>query len=85
MRYAIRVDADTLLAVPPIPPGTPRPTRVRILEYVLRRQPGLAQIYAQEAAEAAARAAGTFGDLGRLAALMSQTPHKNARGFGVAA
>lgn len=46
-RLAIRVlgatpSQDALLAVPPIPPGTPRATRVRILEYVLRRQPALA-------------------------------------------
>lgn len=40
MRYAIRVDADTLLAVPPMNPKTPHITRVRILEYVLRRQIG---------------------------------------------
>jgi hypothetical protein len=82
VKYAIRVDADTLLAVPPIHPGTSRADRVRVLEYVLRRQPGMADLLAQEARESITRTGGTFAS---LAAVMSQTPHKNTRGLGVAA
>lgn len=44
-RLAIR-HGDVLLAVPPIPSGTSRDDRIRILEYVLRRQPGLAHTHA---------------------------------------
>lgn len=39
---AIRLDDDTLLSVPPMHPDTPGSIRVRIFEYVLRRQVGLA-------------------------------------------
>jgi len=46
-KLAIRVDENTLLAVPPLPPNTPREVRVKVFEYVLRRQPGLAQMTAE--------------------------------------
>lgn len=75
-RLAIRVDADTLLAVPPIHPGTPREVRVRILEAVLRRQVGEAQMLAEAVREDAE--GGPERD--QLAALISMTPHRNARG-----
>lgn len=45
-RLAIRVDERTLLAVPPIRPGTTRDQRVLIFECVLRRQPTLAALIA---------------------------------------
>lgn len=46
-RLAIRVDADTLLAVPPMRPDLPREVRVKVFEYVLRGQLGLAETVAQ--------------------------------------
>ncbi|QJY51242.1 hypothetical protein [Pseudonocardia broussonetiae] len=76
-RLAIRLDDDTLLAVPPIHPHTPRHTRVRILEYVLRRQVGLAQMLAEEAAD---DIEGVSREHDRLSAVLRQTPHRNARG-----
>lgn len=42
-RLAIRVDGDTLLAVPPMKYRLPSTVRVKVFEYVLRRQLGLAQ------------------------------------------
>lgn len=42
-RLAIRVDEDTLLAVPPMKYPLPRGIRQQVLEYVLRRQIGMAQ------------------------------------------
>lgn len=51
-RLAIRVDERTLLAVPPMPEGIPSAVRVKVFEYILRRQPGLAQVTAQIAIEA---------------------------------
>lgn len=51
-RLAIRVDERTLLAVPPMPKGIPSDVRVRVFEYVLRRQPGLAEATAQIAIDA---------------------------------
>lgn len=48
-RLAIRVDAATLLAVPPMHPDTPRAVRVRVFEHVLRGQLGLAQAVAEGA------------------------------------
>lgn len=78
-RLAIRVDAATLLAVPPMHPHTPRATRILVFEYVLRRQIGLAAMVAQATAD---DLEGTQGARARLASLMAQTPHKNARGAG---
>lgn len=81
-RLAIRIDDDTLLAVPPMDPRLPRTARVRILEYVLRRQPGLAHTTAQvevDIIEARERSDG------RLAALISETPHGTSRDHGAAA
>lgn len=68
-RLAIRVQGSTpardiLLAVPPIPPGTPREVRVRALEYVLRRQPGLAEAAIQDGQVTAESA--TFAEVIRL-------------------
>lgn len=51
-RLAIRVDEHTLLAVPPMPKGIPSDVRVKVFEYVLRRQPGLAEVIAQIAIDA---------------------------------
>lgn len=76
-RLAIRLDEDTLLAVPPIHPHTPRHVRVRILEYVLRRQVGLAQMLAESVAD---DLDGVAPERARLAAVLRQTPHRNARG-----
>lgn len=75
-RLAIR-HGDVLLAVPPIHPNTPREIRVRILEYVLRRQVGLAQMLAEATAD---DIEGVTPERARLAALLSLTPHRNARG-----
>lgn len=80
-RLAIR-HGDVLLSVPPMHPNTPRDVRVRVLEYVLRRQPGLAMTLAEVTSDLIERRHAT---LGRLASLMEQTPHKNARGLGMAA
>lgn len=82
MKYAIRVDADTLLAVPPMHPATPRATRVRVLEYVLRRQIGLAHLLADDARDTIEHRGAV---LGRIASLMGETPHRNQRGMGLAA
>lgn len=76
-RLAIRVDDDTLLAVPPMHDRTPREVRVKVFEYVLRRQPALAHMLADIASE---EVDGVAPELSRLAALMGQTPHRNARG-----
>ncbi|MEU7817046.1 hypothetical protein [Pseudonocardia sp. NPDC049154] len=76
-RIAIRVDQHTLLAVPPMHPATPSPIRVKVFELVLRRQFGEA---CQVATEWNDHITGDAGPRARLASLMSQTPHKNARG-----
>lgn len=71
-RLAIRLADGTLLAVPPMRPDTPSAVRVRVFEYVLRRQPGLAEIAAQIAADAK-----TGGDeRDRLASMMGEQPYK---------
>lgn len=75
-RLAIR-HADALLAVPPMHPDTRPADRTRILEYVLRRQIGLAYDCAQTAAEAVDPTVRARIALARLA---SETPHRNARG-----
>lgn len=79
-RIAIR-DGDVLLAVPALHPSTPRATRIQVFELVLRRLYGeacdLAQDTADEIEHRAAQRA-------RLAALMAQTPHRNARGHAAA-
>lgn len=81
-RLAIRMPDGTLLSVPPMPPDTPSPVRVRVFEYVLRRQIGLAQVTAQLADDAA----DFEGDAARnrLAAMMGEVPAK-ASAMGVAA
>jgi len=81
-RYAIRVDEHTLLAVPPMHPDLPPAVRQRVFEYVLRRQPALAALVAGDA-----HVDGMAGARARLAALMGETPHRNARGsqMGMAA
>lgn len=78
-RLALRVDADTLLAVPPMHPGTARSVQERILDYVLRRQIGLAALLAEDERD---RLDGVEGARSRLAYLMGETPHKNRRGLG---
>lgn len=81
-RLAIRLADGTLLAVPPLDPRLPRAARIRVLEYVLRRQPGLAQTVAQieldiiEGRERADR---------RVNELLAERPHGTARDHGVAA
>lgn len=81
-RLSIRVDADTLLAVPPMHRATPPATRQQVFSYVLRRQYGLAASIAEDARSA-------IEQRGRrramLAQLMAETPHRNVRGFGLAA
>ncbi len=75
-RLAIR-HGDVLLAVPPIHPQTPRVVRQRILELVLRRLIGEAhELALAEADDIEHRSV----DAKRLASLMAQTPHRNARG-----
>lgn len=74
-RLAIR-DADVLLAVPPMHPLTTMADRARILDYVLRRQPGLAFEYAQMAREAAD---GRERYVQGLAKLLAQAPHHSRR------
>lgn len=73
---------DVLLTVPNMHPDTPPPVRVQVFELVLRRLYG-------EAAELATAVADEIthrsAEASRLAALMAQTPHKNARGFRAAA
>lgn len=76
-RLAIRVDGR-LLAVPPMHPATPPPIRVQVFELVLRRLWGEALELATAAADAIERRPG---ETHQVAALMAQTPHKNARSF----
>lgn len=75
-RLAIRVDADTLLAVPPMHPHTPREVRVRVFEYVLRRQVGLAALVAETTAH---EIDGVAPEMARLAAIMGETPWASRR------
>ena len=74
-RLAIRVDDRTLLAVPPMHPDTPRNVRIQVFELVLRRQIGLAQIVADSATDAMG---GVEGARARLAALISEAPHRGS-------
>lgn len=46
-RLAIRLDDNTLLSVPPMRPDLPPEVRVKVFEYVLRGQLGLAETVAQ--------------------------------------
>lgn len=69
-RTAIRVDEQTLLAVPPMPLNTPREVRVKVFEYVLRRQPGLAEITVQLSTGGLLHGDPTV----RLEALIGETP-----------
>lgn len=74
-RLAIR-DGDVLLAVPPMHPLTSDADRARILDYVVRRQVGLAHEYAQMAREAVdTRERHVQG----LASLIAQAPHHTPR------
>lgn len=83
-RLAIRVDEDTLLAVPPMDPSTPSAVRVKVFEYVLRRQPGLAQMIAEFAHDAQNERRKV---LGVTADMLSELPYGQqfARQFGGAA
>lgn len=74
-RIAIRVNKDTLLAVPPMHPHTPSAVRVQIFELVLRRQPGLAQTVAETWADSRA---GVDGARDRLAHLLAETPYRGS-------
>jgi hypothetical protein len=47
LRLAILLDDGTLLAVPPMRPDLPSAVRVRVFEYVLRGQLGLAETVVQ--------------------------------------
>lgn len=63
-RLAIRVDADTLLSVPPMRPDIPSDARVRILEAVLVRNVGLADTLIRietDILEGRERKAGAYG------------------------
>lgn len=71
-RLAIRLPDGTRLAVPPMSPNTPPKTRQLVFEYVLRRQPGLAEITAQIAADASSGADARD----RLASMMGEQPYK---------
>lgn len=81
-RLAIRQELPSgevlLLAVPPIPAGTPRETRVRIFEYVLCRQLGLASMLTEVEHDPIRPAEVTE-------ALLSIAPHSTARTHGQAA
>jgi hypothetical protein len=79
---AIRLPDGTLLAVPPMDLRLPGSARVRIFEYVLRRQIGLAHDIAQielDVIEGRDRADK------RLASMLAETPHATARDHGMAA
>lgn len=74
-RRAILMPDGKLLAVPPFDERvTPPAVRQLIYEAVLRRQPGLAEIHAQIAADA--RVGNSERD--RLAALMGTAPHRTS-------
>lgn len=51
MRYAIRMPDGTLRSVPPMRDDLPSEVRVKVFEYVLRNQIGLAEMTAQIEAE----------------------------------
>ena len=74
-RLAIR-PGDVLLSVPTMHPDTPSPVRVQVFEYVLRRQPTLAAMVAEMAAEVIEH---REAHLGKVASLMAETPHRNQR------
>lgn len=74
-RLAVRA-GDALLSVPPMHPLTTTADRARILDYVARRQPGLAFEYAQMAREAAD---GRERYVQGLAKLLAQAPHHSRR------
>lgn len=81
-RIAVRINGSTLLAVPPMHRDTPAAVRVQVFELVLRRLFGEALELAQATTdEIDHRSAAAH----KLAALMAQTPHKNARGTAAAA
>lgn len=63
------------LAVPPMERGLPGPIRVRVFEYVLRRQIGLAQMTAEGANPSEQRS-----EFAMIASLLQATPHRTARG-----
>lgn len=90
-RLAIRVDADTLLSVPPMHPKTPHALRVQVLELVLRGLYGEAHDLAMDTAEAIVRTARKRDQmLGEeeaevLAGMLSQAPHSTPRSRAYAA
>lgn len=68
-QYGIR---RSLLKVPPFPTGTPRPNRIRAMEYVIRRQYGLAEMVVNgelDEVGAVGRRANAAAEIARLAAL----------------
>lgn len=72
-RLAVRVDGDTLLAVPPLDPRLPRFTRRQVFDAVLRRQPGLAQTIADIELDVIEGREKTVGK--RASALMAEQPY----------
>lgn len=72
-RLAIR-DGDALLSVPPMHPATSREDRRRVLEYVLRRQVGLAHTIAEMAREDIERHRRIVPG---LAEMIEQAPHRS--------
>ncbi|MCW2901710.1 MAG: hypothetical protein JWO67_3975 [Streptosporangiaceae bacterium] len=84
-RLAIRVDANTLLAVPPMHPDLPSKVRVLIFEYVLRRQIGLAMDVAASENIRCGRYSYSDRGVATITALISERPHGTSRDHGVAA
>lgn len=70
------------LAVPPMRRDLPGPVRVRIFEYVMRGQIGLAETTAQIEADVIE---GRERHDKRLATMLAETPHATARDHGMAA
>lgn len=71
-----------LLAVPPMRRDLPREARVRILEYVIRRQIGLAETTAQIEADIIE---GREQRGKRLISMISETPHSTPHSLRMAA
>lgn len=74
-RIAIR-HGDLLLSVPPMNPSTPSAVRVKVFEYVIRRQIGLAQMCAQFADEVHEERESVFPGISDL---ISEAPHSTTR------
>lgn len=78
----IVLEDGTRLAVPPMRRDLPSSARVRIFEYVLRRQIGLAETTAQIEADVIE---GRERMDRRLNALLAEAPHATSRDHGMAA